>query len=149
MARGVHPRRVVQHRFAKLALAQRMSQGRPVRAIAIAALALLAACDGAEPAPVEDHDADPTEAAVEAEQEVVRERVDSRPPPMARPVPLWENGASAREVDAATADLHGYFLLDLGEAWTPYLFTEASTESEARVPHAYRETYLALARAPC
>src|SRR5690606_24409966 len=94
---------------------------------------------------VEDHDADPVEAAAPVEPEV-RERVDSRPPPMARPVPLWEDGASVREVDAATADVHGYFLLDLGEAWTPYLFTEAGSENEERVPHAYRETYLALAR---
>lgn len=117
-----------------------------MRAIVIAALALLTACDGAGPAPVEDHDAEPLEPMVEPAEPEVRERVDSRPPPMARPVPLWEEGVSTREVDAATADVHGYFLLDLGEAWTPYLFTEASGEDEERVPHAYRETYLALAR---
>jgi hypothetical protein len=65
---------------------------------------------------------------------------------MARPVPLWEGGRAAREVDAATADVEGYLLVDLGEAWTPYIFTERSNEAEERVPHAYRETYLALAR---
>jgi len=29
-----------------------------------------------------------------------------------------------RQVDAATAREQGYVVLDLGEAWTPYLFTE-------------------------
>lgn len=123
-----------------------MPQGRPVVRVLLllAALVLVSACDEPEAAPVDDHDAEPARS-VEPEPEV-RPRVDSRPPPMARPVPLWEDGESTREIDAATADVHGYFLLDLGEAWTPYLFTEAGSENEERVPHAYRETYLALAR---
>jgi hypothetical protein len=113
------------------------------------ALALLAlSCDQLEiaeaPESEADHDAQPAPAPEPVEP--VRERVDSRPPPMARPVPLWESGRSSREIDAATADVSGYLLLDLGEAWTPYLFTERTNESEERVPHAYRETYLALAR---
>src|SRR5690349_12779825 len=52
------------------------------------------------------------------------ENVDSRPPPMSEPVPLWENGAVVRQVDAATAAEHGFVVVDLGEEWTPYLFTE-------------------------
>lgn len=75
-----------------------------------------------------------------------RERVDARPPPLAHPVPLFDDGVTEREIDAATASEEGYLLLDLGESWTPYLFTEQSNPSEERVEHAYRETYLALAR---
>jgi hypothetical protein len=123
-------------------------------ALALIPLVLaLAGCDGLELVPAdevaEDHDAQPPVAAPEpptAVEPPARERVDSRPPPMARPVPLWHSGRTEREIDAATADVHGYLLLDLGEAWTPYLFTERSNESEERIPHEYRETYLALAR---
>lgn len=72
--------------------------------------------------------------------------IDARPPPMAQPVAFYEGGATEREIDAATARDDGYVLLDLGEAWTPYLFTERRRPDEELVPHAYRETYLALAR---
>jgi hypothetical protein len=50
-------------------------------------------------------------------------RVDTRPPPMAQPVPLWEGGKTERDVDAATASLHGHVVLDLSDGWTPYLFS--------------------------
>lgn len=125
-----------------------MPQGGFVRAIAIlAALALATACDQPdEAAAADDHDAQLAVAIEPPAPSLPRPRVDSRPPPMARPVPLWADGESVREIDAATADVEGYFLLDLGEAWTPYLFTESGSEDEERVPHAYRETYLALAR---
>lgn len=74
------------------------------------------------------------------------EVTDSRPPPMAQPIPLWENGASGEMVDAATAREHGYVVVDLGEEWTPYLFTTRGNASEVETPNAYRATYLALAR---
>lgn len=141
------------HRVPKLALADALTQGRtgPMRSAHHLFFALLfgcaaLGCDGADATPTpppEDHDAEPTPVPPPP---APRERVDSRPPPMARPVPLWEGGKSEREIDAATADVNGYFLLDLGEAWTPYLFTERGNEAEERVPHSYRETYLALAR---
>ncbi len=73
-------------------------------------------------------------------------RVDSRPPPMHQPVPLWENGATERMIDAVDAVDEGYVLLDLGEEWTPYIFTERGNAEEEPRPNAYRETYLALAR---
>lgn len=74
------------------------------------------------------------------------EHVDTRPPPMHQPVPLYEGGATARQVDAATARGEGMVVLDLGEEWTPYLFSEHDTENETPMPNAYRQTYLALAR---
>lgn len=87
-----------------------------------------------------------SEPAAEGAGEAAPEVVDARPPPMHRPVPLWEGGATHGDVDAATARENGYVVVDLGEAWTPYLFTERSTEEEPVVSNAYRPTYLALAR---
>jgi len=109
----------------------------------------LVGCDGLElEEPTEAPDDAPAADAVEdvPSEPAPRRRVDSRPPPMAQPVPLYEAGVTDRQIDAATADVDGYFVLDLGDSWTPYLFTEATGEAEERVPHAYRETYLALAR---
>lgn len=73
-------------------------------------------------------------------------RVDSRPPPMARPVELWSEGHVARQVDAATAEENDIVVLDLGEEWTPYIFTERGRADEEPKPNTYRSTYLALAR---
>jgi len=73
-------------------------------------------------------------------------RVDSRPPPMHQPVDLWEDGRTEGQIDAAEASLEGFVILDLGEEWTPYIFTERGTPEEDALPNAYRPTYLALAR---
>lgn len=124
--------------------------------IALCALAPAASCGTAElvgtsaessataDPPATGEGAEPSSAAVE--EAAAPEVVDARPPPMHRPVPLWEGGATHGDVDAATARENGYVVLDLGEAWTPYLFTERSTEEEPSVPNDYRQTYLALAR---
>lgn len=72
------------------------------------------------------------------------ERSDEPPP--AEPVPLWENGKVARIVDAAASSLHGYVIVDLGEAWVPYIFTNGESEDGQPLVNEYRETYLALAR---
>lgn len=74
------------------------------------------------------------------------EAVDSRPPPMHQPIPLWADGREGPQVDAATARENGYVVVDLGEAWTPYLFTTRGNGGEPEIPNAYRATYLALAR---
>jgi hypothetical protein len=75
-----------------------------------------------------------------------KDRVDTRPPPMAQPVPLWQDGKRKKKVDAASASLSGYLVVDLGEEWTPYIFTTRGSDSEEPIPNAYRDTYLALAR---
>ena len=63
------------------------------------------------------------------------------PSPERAPAPLWADGHVTGTVDLAEPLDGGVALVDLGDAWTPYLFTE-STE----LPNAYRATYLALAR---
>jgi hypothetical protein len=65
---------------------------------------------------------------------------------MAQPVPLYEHGKVTGQIDAATASAQGYVVLDLGEAWVPYLFTDGVSETGKELKNAYRETYLTLAR---
>jgi hypothetical protein len=67
-------------------------------------------------------------------------------PPMTTPVPLWEHGKVSGQIDAATAASQGYVVLDLGEAWVPYIFTDGSNDKGKPLKNDYRETYLALAR---
>ncbi len=69
------------------------------------------------------------------------EPVEVPQPVLRTPLPYWTDGESQGEVEGETADDDGYMILDLGEAWTPYLFTDAPG-----MPNAYRSTYLALAR---
>lgn len=99
---------------------------------------------GAPEAPARTSD---TERAVEEESGGDEHAVvDSRPPPMHQPIPHWDHGRAGDMVDAATAREHGFIVLDLGEEWTPYLFTTRGNAAESEVPNAYRATYLALAR---
>lgn len=68
------------------------------------------------------------------------------PPTMAVPVPLWRGGKVVHEVDASLASLHGHLVIDLGEAWTPYIFTDGVRPDGKEAPNVFRPTYLALAR---
>ena len=62
------------------------------------------------------------------------------------PVDFWKDGKTEGAVDAAKADEEGHLLLDLGEDWTPYILTEATSDEEQSKTSEYRSTYLALAR---
>jgi hypothetical protein len=66
--------------------------------------------------------------------------------PFAQPVPLWVGGKVQGAVDLAKPRAAGEIVLDLGEDWTPYIFTERSNPTDTPTPQAYRPTYLALAR---
>src|SRR6185436_211050 len=62
------------------------------------------------------------------------------PPPeetMAQPVPLWEDGKIARRVDAANARSKGLVVINLGEAWVPYILRDGTSESGKPLPNAY------------
>jgi hypothetical protein len=69
------------------------------------------------------------------------------PPPRAlhQPIPLFREGKIVGEIDA-DAPGPGQIVLDLGDDWVPYIFTERSAPGDERVPQSYRPTYLALAR---
>src|SRR5882724_10155091 len=62
------------------------------------------------------------------------------------PVPLWKEGKIAGEVDLAKPRAARELVLDLGDDWVPYIFTEQSSPADPVVPQTYRATYLALAR---
>lgn len=68
------------------------------------------------------------------------------PPELLQPVALWQDGQRAGYVDAQGPEAGKYVFLDLGEGWTPVLFTDGVDARGEPVPHKFRETYLALAR---
>lgn len=72
--------------------------------------------------------------------------IEEQLPPMDQPVDFYKDGKLQGQVDAADAEQQGHLLLDLGEAFTPYLFTERSSLDEEIKTNDYRKTYLALAR---
>lgn len=74
------------------------------------------------------------------------EPVKVAPLPMLDPVPLWEHGRSERYTDAAYAAQNRLLILDLGESWAPYLFSDGVSNDGKPLPNTYRPTYLALAR---
>lgn len=109
----------------------------PIVAVFVSALA----CGGEDPAPA----APPPEPVVEPPPAEPPETPEVEIA-LEDPVPLWEDGEVVREIEAGTARDEGYLLLDLGEEWTPYLFSERDRQTGERIPNAYRSTYLALAR---
>jgi hypothetical protein len=90
-----------------------------------------------------------TEVAVEPKMDegdaALRGELEEPPRPLHQPIPLWKDGKIAGEIDAA-APGPGQIVLDLGENWVPYIFTERSLPTDERTPQSYRPTYLALAR---
>src|SRR6185369_10434681 len=116
------------------------------RTVALAALALLATlvagCAPARPTSqpefATDGGRDETGAAATAPAVAA--------PPKARalsPVPLWKDGKVTGELDAAQARATRELVIDLGEQWVPYIFSERSMLNEQAVPQStYRATYL-------
>jgi hypothetical protein len=67
-------------------------------------------------------------------------------PALAEPVELWRDGEPSGHVDAHGPEADAHLFLDLGESWTPLLFTDGvGPDGEAR-PHSFRPVYLTLAR---
>ena len=65
---------------------------------------------------------------------------------LVRPVAVWRDGHPSGEVDLTLPRAAGEIVLDVGEDWAPYIFSERSNTSETPIPQTYRATYLALAR---
>lgn len=65
--------------------------------------------------------------------------------PIGQPVAFWQHGKTERVIDGATA-AREYLVFDLGEAWTPYLFADATKVDGTPVASGYKPTYLRLAR---
>jgi hypothetical protein len=60
---------------------------------------------------------------------------------------MWKEGKLAGEFDVAQPRTGRELVIDLGEEWVPYIFTERSMPNEQPVAQSsYRGTYIALAR---
>ncbi|MET0343476.1 MAG: L,D-transpeptidase [Polyangiales bacterium] len=120
---------------------------------ACAALALGAlACSEKTPQVDPSEQVDPVEEP-EAEEAAPDEAVPEQaapeeppPPELLAPVDLWRDGKPAGRVDAQGADARKYVFFDLGEGWTPVLFSDGADYRGNPKPHKFRPTYLALAR---
>ncbi|MBX3248510.1 MAG: murein L,D-transpeptidase [Myxococcales bacterium] len=109
----------------------------------LALLLVATACDrfsSAEPEPTQEDIEEP-------------EPVDAPPAEVAQPtealrdpVPFWEGGEVAREIERRAAESDGLVVLELGEDWVPYLFSDRDPQTGEQIPNAFRDTYLALAR---
>jgi hypothetical protein len=113
-----------------------------MRAAALcSAIALLVACAGesgppdAAPAPVEQPK--PTAPPVPTEPP---------PPELLKPVDLWKDGKPSGQIEAEGPAVNDHVFLDLGEGWTPNLFSDGEAADGKPLPHSFRPTYLALAR---
>ena len=63
-----------------------------------------------------------------------------------QPVALWTSGKPVGEVDLSQPRAAGEIIVDVGEEWVPYIFSERTNPTDEPVPQSYRPTYLALAR---
>lgn len=100
------------------------------------------ACAGVHPASLREKATDGGRQETEA---VAQSSASGEPSPL-KPVPLWKDGQPVGEIDLGRPHDARIVVLDLGEDWTPYIFTERSSPDEQLVPQSYRATYLALAR---
>jgi hypothetical protein len=103
---------------------------------------VMAACAGVRPASQHEAAGDGGRQEIGA---VGQASAPAQPNPL-QPVPLWKDGKPAGDIDLAQPHDNRIVVLDLGEDWVPYIFTERSSPDEEPVPQSYRPTYLALAR---
>lgn len=55
------------------------------------------------------------------------------------------DGETIATIDIGQAEARGYTIIDLGDGWAPYIFTEKTPGREDQQTNDYRERYLALA----
>ena len=113
-----------------------------VRAFPVALLFLASACGVVKPTGKHEIAVEPK---VDEAGAAARVEQGEPPRPLHQPIPLWKSGKISGEIDA-DAPAPGQIVLDLGEDWVPYIFTERSLPTDERTPQSYRSTYLALAR---
>jgi hypothetical protein len=57
----------------------------------------------------------------------------------------FDPGAEPRKLEIAQAEAAGYTIIDLGNSWTPYIFSEKTTGQDDSTPNDYRQRYIDLA----
>jgi len=112
------------------------------RWVAITFWLLCAACAAARPT------SQPELGSDAGRDDGANARAPTTPPkPRAQqPAPLWKDGKVAGDIDMTQARAARDVVLDLGEEWVPYIFSERSSPTDEPLPQSYRATYLALAR---
>jgi hypothetical protein len=93
--------------------------------VTILACAVLHGC-----ASKQDSSTSPLEGDSKRSKRLPKPVAETAPESMEAPVAFWSGGKPERQVDAAKASEQGNLLLDLGEDWTPYILTEASSPEE-------------------
>ncbi len=71
-------------------------------------------------------------------------KVSQREHPAAQ-VWLFEPGAEPRKQEIAQAETAGFTVIDLGNSWVPYIFSEKTTGVEDLSANEYRQRYIGLA----
>ena len=101
----------------------------------------LSACDTQKPSA-------PDAAAVppRPKHALPTEPTEPPPPELLSPVDLWKDGKPSGRVDAQGPEAKHSVFLDLGEGWTPNLFSHGVGEKGEPYEHKFRPVYLALAR---
>src|SRR6185436_10121946 len=61
-------------------------------------------------------------------------QVEAAKPKLAQPVSIWKDGKVTGELDLAQPRAAGEIVLDLGEEWVPYIFTERTSGTEQALP---------------
>ncbi len=118
-------------------------------------LLLLAACSGAQQtAPHETPSPDapaaeggsqaPSTSEPGAPPAVVLPKVSQREHPAGQAW-IFEPGAEPRKQEIAQAESAGYTVVDLGNGWVPYIFSEKTNGQEDRATNDYRARYIGLA----
>jgi hypothetical protein len=97
-------------------------------------------CEQARPA------AQPTAKPRAAAQSARPAESTPAPSELLEPVDLWRDGEPTGQIDARGQEAEGHLFLDLGEGWTPLLFTDGVGPDGAPRPHSFRPVYLGLAR---
>ena len=97
-----------------------------IQRVALPCLFVLYACGEDSPPPVA---VDPPPSPV-----VQAPPPPPAPPALREPVPVFENGRVTRTVEAADAAREGLLLVDLGDEWVPFIFSEADSDTAPRVP---------------
>lgn len=126
----------------------------PRRVLLPALFVLLAACSGAQQ--TGHHDA-PTPDAPVAEDEQAPPASEPGAPPVSvlpkvsqREHPagqawVFEPGAEPRKQEIAQVETAGYTVVDLGNSWVPYIFSEKTNGREDLSANEYRQRYVGLA----
>lgn len=57
----------------------------------------------------------------------------------------FEPGSEPRKLEIAQAEAAGYTVIDLGNSWTPYIFSEKTTDKDDAQTNDYRQRYIDLA----